>query len=214
MIPIFDDQTRRHPGRSYCAHLLAWYGRVKDERLCSNFIHRKNGSLFRPRNKCSRSGRPLRIRQASRRSLLTLGQDSRDGLPTRIEGSRHRRNGDLLSSRKARRELIRHGGVLIVCDGLDRGGGRVGTAATRLETSPRAVGVLAAPEDRTTRVGPDVEVLDVDVGARDGRGAVDLDRAPLHAVGGRAFPVVKGDVGVENTVAIGLGHAAPCRIQV
>lgn len=88
----------------------------------------------------------------------------------------------------------------------------MGAAVVKADSG--AVGVLAAVEHAAARFGPDGKVLDGDVGAGDGRGAVQLDGAALHAVGGGALPVAKANVGVGDAVAVDGRHAAPGRVKV
>lgn len=106
--------------------------------------------------------------------------------------------------------------VIVWNSGHSYGGGVVAVAATsRLQAYAVAIGVLANPQNLIiVRLRPHVEVLDDDVGARDGRRALDLDWASLHTIGGSAGPSAETDVCVGDTVTIDDIHGRPGRVKV
>lgn len=86
--------------------------------------------------------------------------------------------------------------------------------ATIVQAESGTVSVLAAVEDTAAGFGPDGEILNGDVGARNLGGAVQLDGATLSTVGGSTLPVVEANVGVGDTVTRDGGHTAPSGIEV
>jgi len=64
------------------------------------------------------------------------------------------------------------------------------------------------------RLGPDVEVVDDNVGTGDLGRAEDLHGRALLAVGAGAAPVLEGEVAVLDAVSRGLGLRGPEGVEV
>ena len=83
-----------------------------------------------------------------------------------------------------------------------------------LQTVPTPPRIRALIILRTPAVRPHREIRDLDIRARVRRGAENVQRGSLGAVGAVAFPVGEGDAVVENSVAGDGVDGGPVSVQV
>lgn len=96
-----------------------------------------------------------------------------------------------------------------LCGGISAG------RVSRHKASTVTVSVLADIEDTVgISVGPDIEVLDNDIGARNILGAVHLDRTPLSTIRSGSSPRTESNVRVSNTVTINNIHRGPGGVEI
>lgn len=126
------------------------------------------------------------------------------------------RNRDRSGSAKASGQILLHLRRLVARGGSLNGGrnGRVAAAGAGLEACAVTVRGTTNLGDRGTGFGPDVDVVDIHVGAGRTVGTLELDGAALHAVGGGAGPVDEAEVGELDAVPCDGLHGGPVLLYV